>query len=71
MDEDIVYTEEAEIEELEDRLETLFDWNEFDSRRKKHDECLANLKLAELEIENLKDDLTKADINLKRGKEKV
>ena len=27
MDEDIVYTEEAEIEELEDRLETLFDWN--------------------------------------------
>ena len=70
MDEDIVYTEEAEIEELEDRLETLFDWNEFDSRRKKHDECLANLKLAELEIENLKDDLTKADINLKRAKKK-
>lgn len=70
MDEDIVYTEEAEIEDLEDRLETLFDWDEFDSRHKEYDECLAKLAQAELEIEDLKEDLTKANINLMRAKKK-
>lgn len=43
MVEDTVYTEEDEIEELEFRLETLFDWDEFDSRHKVYDECLAKL----------------------------
>lgn len=70
MVEDTVYTEEGEIEELEFRLETLFDWDEFDSRRKQYDECLAKLTQAELEIENLKEDLAKANINLKQAKKK-
>lgn len=70
MVEDTVYTEEDEIEELEFRLETLFDWDEFDSRHKAYDECMAKLAQADLEIENLKEDLTKANINLKRAKKK-
>lgn len=70
MVEDTVYTEEDEIEEFEFRLETLFDWDEFDSRRKEYDECLAKLAQAELEIEGLKDDLAKANVNLKRVKKK-
>lgn len=70
MVEDTVYTEEDEIEELEFRLETLFDWDEFDSRHKAYDECLAKLAQAELEIENLKEDLAKANITLKRAKKR-
>lgn len=70
MVEDTVYTEEDEIEELEFRLETLFDWDEFDSRHKAYDECLAKLAQAEIEIEGLKDDLGKANVNLKRTKKK-
>lgn len=70
MVEDTVYTEEDEIEELEFRLETLFDLDEFDSRHKAYDECLAKLAQAEIEIEGLKDDLGKANVNLKRTKKK-
>ena len=70
MDEDTAYADKDEIEELEDRLEFLFEWYKFDSRRKQYDECIEKLAQAEREIENLKEDQTKANINLKRAKKR-
>lgn len=70
MDGDTVHTEEDEIREFEDRLAMVFDWESFDLRGKEYDECLAKLAQAELEIEGLKDDLVKANVNFKRVKKK-
>lgn len=70
MDGDTVHTEEDEIRELEDRIAMLFDWESFDLRGKEYDECLAKIAQAELEIESLKDDLAKTNVNFKRVKKK-
>ena len=69
-EDDIVYVDQDEVIEFEERLECLFNWDRFDYRHKLYDDALSKLKQAELEIEALKDNLTKANINLKRTRKK-
>lgn len=69
-EDDTVYVDQDEVIEFEERLEGLFNWDRFDYRHKLYLEALTELQLAELEIGDLKKDLTKVNANLKRSKEK-